>query len=115
MPTTEEVGPGPRATLGPLLAEAYTTIGLQCHTAPFSWKMIFECNHQLYEMVMTACTPKEEMEWRARLAAPARSSVDAKDPALFCSLDLEMKSLGTLFGKPGRCASSRVQNARPGC
>ncbi|KAL7761413.1 hypothetical protein ACKLNR_007948 [Fusarium oxysporum f. sp. zingiberi] len=44
--------------------------GLQCHLAPFSWKLVFESDHQLYEVVMTACTSREENEWRTRLQQP---------------------------------------------
>lgn len=49
------------------LEEADNGRGLQCHTAPFSWKLVFECDYQLYEIVMTACSPREEWEWRRRL------------------------------------------------
>ncbi|KAM4059431.1 rhoGEF domain-containing protein [Hirsutella rhossiliensis] len=78
--------------------------GLQCHTAPFSWKLVFECDHQLYEMIMTACTPKEEVEWRTRLSRPVKDSSEPRDPSCFGSMDLDMKSLGTVFGKPGTIA-----------
>ncbi|POR33075.1 Uncharacterized protein TPAR_06727 [Tolypocladium paradoxum] len=78
--------------------------GLQCHTAPFSWKLVFECDHHLYETIMTACTPKEEMEWRARLSRPVRDSSEPTNSGLFSSLDLDIKSLGTVFGKPGTIA-----------
>ncbi|PHH87009.1 hypothetical protein CDD83_9425 [Cordyceps sp. RAO-2017] len=78
--------------------------GLQCHTAPFSWKLVFECDHQLYEMIMTACTPKEEVEWRSRLTRPAKESSEPRELGIFSSLDLDMKSLGAVFGKPGTIA-----------
>ncbi|PHH71430.1 hypothetical protein CDD80_5287 [Ophiocordyceps camponoti-rufipedis] len=78
--------------------------GLQCHTAPFSWKLVFECDHQLYEMIMTACTPKEEVEWRKRLSRRAKDSFEPREPAIFSSLDIDIKSLGTVFGKPGTVA-----------
>ncbi|PHH67270.1 hypothetical protein CDD81_3039 [Ophiocordyceps australis] len=78
--------------------------GLQCHTAPFSWKLVFECNHQLYEVIMTACTPKEEMEWRTRLARPCKEGLETRDAHMYSSLDLNLKSLGTVFGRPGTLA-----------
>ncbi|KAH6610860.1 hypothetical protein Trco_000880, partial [Trichoderma cornu-damae] len=78
--------------------------GLQCHTAPFSWKLVFECDHQLYELIMTACTPKEEMEWKARLARPAKDSQETRPPDIFSSVNMNIKSLGTVFGKPGTLA-----------
>lgn len=76
--------------------------GLQCHTAPFSWKLVFECNQQLYEMILTACSPKEESEWRSRLSQPRKDEQEMRDATSFSSLELNIKSLGTVFGKPGR-------------
>ncbi|KAI6093713.1 Dbl homology domain-containing protein [Hypoxylon rubiginosum] len=79
--------------------------GLQCHTAPYSWKLVFECDHQLYEVIMTACSPKEEMEWRNRLARhDAVESDELSEPAFYSSIYLNIKSLGTIFGKPGTVA-----------
>ena len=76
--------------------------GLQCHTAPYSWKVVFICDHQLYEMIMTACTPKEEIEWRTRLGSlpPDQTQRQAPSP-LFSTIFLNIKALGTVFGKPG--------------
>lgn len=79
-------------------------IGLQCHTAPFSWKLVFECDYQLHEVIMTACTAKEEMEWRARLnKCGEEPGLDI--PLIMGTLDLNIKSLGTVFGKPGKARS----------
>ncbi|KAH8603061.1 hypothetical protein B0O99DRAFT_499004 [Bisporella sp. PMI_857] len=79
--------------------------GLQCHTALFSWKLVFEIDHQLLELTMSACSPKEETEWRERLAAqPCNSCVDAGEEASMSFLTLDVKSLGTIFGKPGTIA-----------
>jgi len=83
--------------------------GLQCHTAPYSWKIVFICDHELYEMILTACTPKEELEWRTRLSSnqqPTESPEQAQQtqPALFSSLSLNIKTLGTVFRKPGTIA-----------
>jgi hypothetical protein len=79
-----------------------TTAGLQCHTAPFSWKLVFESDHQLYEMIMTACSPKEEREWRNRLVHPdSIKPFETLESAPYRSVTLNIKSLGTVFGKPG--------------
>ncbi|KAI1839947.1 hypothetical protein JX266_013849 [Neoarthrinium moseri] len=87
------------------IEEADNGRGLQCHTAPFSWKIIFEVDHQLYEIVMTACSPKEEAEWRSRLAdSIPNEAQDRTEPLLCSSLSLKIKSLGTVFGKPGTVA-----------
>ncbi|KAK2593123.1 hypothetical protein QQS21_009172 [Conoideocrella luteorostrata] len=74
--------------------------GLQCHTAPFSWKVVFELNNQLFEMIMTACGPKEEMEWRARLTSPVMR-LGFRETASYTFMDLGLKSLGTVAGKSG--------------
>jgi hypothetical protein len=84
--------------------------GLQCHTAPFSWKLVFECDYQLYEIIMTACSPKEESEWRARLDHPGKSFEDIRDSSVFTSLELDLKSLGSIFGKPGTNAPILYRN-----
>ncbi|KAM7196142.1 hypothetical protein V8F20_007177 [Naviculisporaceae sp. PSN 640] len=79
--------------------------GLQCHTAPYSWKIVFICDHQLYEMILTACTPKEELEWRTRLTTyQTAESQDQTQPILFSSVSLNIKTLGTVFRKPGTIA-----------
>ncbi|KAJ0166743.1 hypothetical protein CTA2_6071 [Colletotrichum tanaceti] len=78
--------------------------GLQCHTAPFSWKLVFECDSQLYELLMTACSPREQEEWRSRLTNAAKGEQEQIDPGLYSSMFLSMKSLGTVFRKPGTVA-----------
>ncbi|KAK3336497.1 hypothetical protein B0T19DRAFT_40459 [Cercophora scortea] len=79
--------------------------GLQCHTAPYSWKIVFICDHQLYEMILTACTPKEELEWRTRLGNQnLADNQDQTQPVIFSSLSLNIKTLGTVFRKPGTIA-----------
>lgn len=77
--------------------------GLQCHTAPFSWKIVFECDYQLYEIMLTACTPKEEDEWRSRLGiTPMTVQQEQATRDLYSSIFLDIKSLGTVFGKQGK-------------
>lgn len=79
--------------------------GLQCHTAPFSWKIVFECDCQLYEIMLTACTPKEEDEWRSRLEGGLVLDLQEQPGSgLYSSLFLNIKSLGTVFGKQGTVA-----------
>lgn len=78
-------------------------LGLQCHTAPFSWKLVFEHDHRLFEMTMSACSPKEEVEWRTRLTDHScKETPDAGEEAVLTSLSLDIKPLGTVFGKPGK-------------
>lgn len=82
-------------------------VGLQCHAAPFSWKLLFECDCQLYEILMTACSSKEESEWRWRL--DERTNLPAPhfsyDPFFCSSLNLDIRPLGAVFGKPGKILS----------
>lgn len=96
----------------PLTAScSYISLGLQCHTAPFSWKIVFECDCQLYEMMLTACNPKEEDEWRCRLEVGSMSEPqDLASPELYGSLFLNMKSLSTVFGKQGERFASQLSD-----
>ncbi|KAF5581381.1 hypothetical protein FPCIR_10182 [Fusarium pseudocircinatum] len=80
--------------------------GLQCHLAPFSWKLVFESDHQLYEVVMTACTSREENVWRTRLQQPLCQEPVGRSPGLQIFLSLDIQSLGTVFGRPGSIARS---------
>jgi hypothetical protein len=50
---------------------------------------------------MTACTPKEELEWRCRLDRQFTDRDECKETNWFSWLSLDIKSLGTVFGKPG--------------
>ncbi|KAI8945196.1 Dbl homology domain-containing protein [Xylaria longipes] len=85
--------------------EADNGRGLQCHTAPFSWKLVFECDHQLYEMIMTACSQTEEIEWRTHLSNIKQCEHrEQSGPAFYSSNSLHIKSLGTVFRKPGSVA-----------
>jgi hypothetical protein len=65
---------------------------------------------------MSACSPKEELEWRSRLAdRSCKDPLDAGEQALYTSLSLEIKAMGTVFGKPGECcflglAQSRLES-----
>lgn len=64
--------------------------------------MVFECDCQLYEIMLTACTPKEEDEWRSRMELNSATTPQEQGaPAFGSSLYLNLKSLGTVFGKQG--------------
>ncbi|KAL2180366.1 uncharacterized protein P884DRAFT_315765 [Thermothelomyces heterothallicus CBS 202.75] len=82
--------------------------GLQCHTARHSWKIVFLCDNQLYELILTACSPKEELEWRARLrSSEPNDNPDGQDQTqsdMFGFLALNIKAMGTVFRKPGTIA-----------
>jgi len=56
---------------------------------------------------MTACSPKEELEWRSRLVERSeRDDVDFGEQAVLSTLSLKIKPLGTVFGKPGKFLSN---------
>ncbi|KAF7559681.1 hypothetical protein G7046_g4477 [Stylonectria norvegica] len=78
--------------------------GLQCHTAPFSWKLVFESDHQLYELIMTGCTLQEEKVWRSRLHRPMAEDMKLRDVSRFSYLAMDIKSLGSMFGRRGSIA-----------
>lgn len=80
--------------------------GLQCHTAPFSWKMMFEFDQQLYEMIFCACTSREEQQWRHDLNERSCNSEDELEQGSLpisgqSVLSLDIKTLGFVFGQPG--------------
>ncbi|KAG9247514.1 RhoGEF domain-containing protein [Calycina marina] len=79
--------------------------GLQCHTAPFSWKLVFEHNHQLFELTMIACSAKEQVAWRKSLIDHMfKASFNIGEGASLGALSLNIKPMGTVFGKPGTIA-----------
>ncbi|KAG9935227.1 hypothetical protein KCU98_g19986, partial [Aureobasidium melanogenum] len=64
--------------------------GLQCHTAPFTWKIVFESGGKMYELVMGACSHVEESVWRDRLAG--RIAVEAQHVAEGHSTPIDLQS-----------------------
>lgn len=80
--------------------------GLQCHTAPHSWKVVFEQGAKMYELIFTACSAVEADAWRAYIASgiEAQTQRVAENKAnvlpLSSPLTLDMKSIGKAFGKP---------------
>lgn len=79
-------------------------IGLQCHTAPFTWKLVFEHGHRLHEIVLSACTAQEEEIWknqfRERIVYETHDFVEGQSNMhdMVTSLSLDLKSLGPVFG-----------------
>lgn len=51
---------------------------------------------------MTACSFQEEKEWRARLSRPWNEDESGREANIFTSLELDMKHLGAVYGKPGK-------------
>ncbi|TGO90356.1 hypothetical protein BPOR_0068g00230 [Botrytis porri] len=79
--------------------------GLQCHTAPHSWKIVFEHISQLFEMIVSACSAKEELEWKSRLIDRSGKQCNSTvQQEMTASLSLDIKPMGTVYGKPGTVA-----------
>lgn len=89
------------------LQEADNGKGLQCHTAPHSWKIVFEHSARMYEMIITACSLVEAQVWREHLSSriEAQSQAVAQGTSnvfeLHSPLVSEIRSIGKAFGKPG--------------
>jgi hypothetical protein len=89
------------------LQEADNAKGLQCHTAPHSWKVVFEHSARMYEMILTACSAVEAQVWREHLSGRIERQTHAVAHGLSNVFELhsplvsEMRSIGKAFGKPG--------------
>lgn len=97
--------------------------GLQCHTAPFTWKLVFESGQRLYEVILSACSAEEEEVWksnlRCRVAVENNDLVEGRSSVqdVFSSLSLDLKSIGTIFNQPtaftGRISIRRAATLGP--
>jgi hypothetical protein len=82
----------------------YRTTGLQCHTAPHTWKLVFEHGHRLHEIILSGCSAPEEEVWkkklRERIVCETQDFVEGQSTMqdMFSSLSLDIKSIGPVFG-----------------
>lgn len=80
--------------------------GLQCHTAPHSWKLVFEYSARMYEVILTACSVIEAEVWQEQLSARIQAQSEAVAEGLVNVFEIqsplinEMRSVGKAFGKP---------------
>jgi hypothetical protein len=78
--------------------------GVQCHTAAHTWKVMFEHNNRLHEVILSACSSQEEDIWktqlRERIVCETHEFVEGQSTMqdMFSSLSLDIKSLGPVFG-----------------
>ncbi|KAF2677026.1 hypothetical protein K458DRAFT_409942 [Lentithecium fluviatile CBS 122367] len=78
--------------------------GLQCHTAPHTWKLVFEHGHRLHEIILSACSSQEEDVWkkqlRERIVCETHDFTEGQSTMqdMFSSLSLDIKSIGPVFG-----------------
>lgn len=77
--------------------------GLQCHTALFTWKLCFEVDGQLYELIMSACSAAEEEAWTRALRTENAASIG--EPVLGqripSAIGIDLKPVGVVFGQAG--------------
>lgn len=87
-----------------------TKPGLQCHTAPHSWKLVFESDRQLFEIILSACSATEEEQWRLFIDMHKQTSNDqviqlnttsTGPPTIVIS---EFRSTGVAFGQAATLA-----------
>ncbi|WPH04829.1 Hypothetical protein R9X50_00772600 [Acrodontium crateriforme] len=89
------------------IVETDNAKGLQFHTAPHSWKIVFEHSARMYEIIFSACSATEALAWRTYIAerielqTQAVADGDANVFELQSPLTKEMRSVGKAFGKPG--------------
>ncbi|RMZ23678.1 hypothetical protein D0859_12286 [Hortaea werneckii] len=81
--------------------------GLQCYTAPHSWKLVFEHSAKMYEVIFTACSAPEKDAWIKRISDTTATQSQAVAEGAANAFELqspivtEMRSIGRAFGKPG--------------
>ena len=83
--------------------------GLQCHTAPYSWKLVFDSDNRLFEIILSACSADEEDVWKRHiLDRTATETLTTDDQIvsrnLFSTLSLDLRPFGHVFGLPGTLA-----------
>ncbi|KAF2668519.1 hypothetical protein BT63DRAFT_456161 [Microthyrium microscopicum] len=80
--------------------------GLQCHTAQFSWKITFDIERRQHEIIISACSEREEEIWtshlRSRISAEttdfSEGRVDMVDSMFLAKPHPDMKAIGPAFG-----------------
>lgn len=80
-----------------------------------SWKLVFEYEYAMYEIIMTACTEKEQAEWETRLRREPKDDEDTKRMDPVCFLALHAKSVGPTFGKSGETSGGGIGLAAISC
>ncbi|KAI9759472.1 MAG: hypothetical protein M4579_002312 [Chaenotheca gracillima] len=84
--------------------------GLQCHTAPYSWKIIFESDQQMLEIIVSACSKAEEQTWKSSLNMQIKTeradmlSGESVLGQFNPTVTIDIKPLAQAFGQPGSVA-----------
>ncbi|KAK5730714.1 hypothetical protein LTR15_000652 [Elasticomyces elasticus] len=100
------------------IAEADNGQGLQCHTAPHSWKVVYEHQTKMYEIMFTACSAVEADTWREGIVSSAEVTALDRNRGpfeLYSPLVEEMKTVGKAIGNAGsfirRMSRESIQRA----
>ncbi|PGH07565.1 hypothetical protein AJ79_06235 [Helicocarpus griseus UAMH5409] len=83
------------------LEAADSGTGLHCVYAPFSWKMVFEMRRQTFEIILTACSEREETQWKENFhkQSIAETPLSLDDNIIikkYSMVQLPMKSLSAV-------------------
>ncbi|KAI5785928.1 hypothetical protein EDC01DRAFT_631836 [Geopyxis carbonaria] len=84
--------------------------GLYSPGAPHTWKIVFEAEHRIYEVLCSACSELEETVWRnhihERISAESKDYQEYSSTSIdFCScISSDIKPVGDVFGRPGTLA-----------
>ncbi|KAI5815090.1 Dbl homology domain-containing protein [Pyronema omphalodes] len=84
--------------------------GLYSPGAPHTWKIVFEANQQIYEVLCSACSDEEEQIWRRnihdRILEESKDYEEYSSTSMeFCScIASDIKPVGGVYGRPGTLA-----------
>lgn len=78
-------------------------LGLQCHTALYTWKLCFEVDGQLYEIIMSATSAAEEEAWTSGLKTENAASIgeSVSGQRIPSAIGIDLKPVGLVFGQAG--------------
>ncbi|KIW08935.1 uncharacterized protein PV09_00851 [Verruconis gallopava] len=79
--------------------------GLQCYTAPYTWKLIFLYEQKYYELLMSACSEQEEKVWinhlTLRIAAESRDAAEGRHSDNHAHIAMNIKPLSAALEQHG--------------
>ncbi|KAA8894399.1 hypothetical protein FN846DRAFT_416655 [Sphaerosporella brunnea] len=84
--------------------------GLYSPGAPHTWKLVFEADHHIFEVLLSACSDDEEFIWRNhiddRILAEHKDYQEYSSTNMdFCSCrSSDIKPVADVFGRPGTLA-----------
>lgn len=84
--------------------------GLYSPGAPHTWKLVFEADHRIYEVLCSACSEDEEAVWRNhiqdRILAESKDYQEYSSTSMdFCAcVSSDIKPVGDCYGRPGTLA-----------